>query len=290
MIYYRRKVEKIMVKILEELRRSFSTLSRSQKKIATYILENPTTVAFMTAQQLAEQSGTSEATVVRFARAVGLEGFPNLKSKLQSCVEDRLTAAERLESYRTIGKKANLVQNVISQDLDKETLPYINIEDSSIVALSKVICSAPQVYLIGLRSARALIEYLVAYLSWFLPNIVPLAGDSFTESLGLADKSSLVLGISFPRYTQLTIDCLSFAHDQGFLTASITDSEKSPLAKVSDYHLFVPCSHLAFIDSLVLPMCAINALLLQIVECLGGEAQERLLHLEALWKRAGTYH
>ena len=68
-----------MVKILEELRRSFSTLSRSQKKIATYILENPTTVAFMTAQQLAEQSGTSEATVVRFARAVGLEGFPNLK-------------------------------------------------------------------------------------------------------------------------------------------------------------------------------------------------------------------
>lgn len=276
--------------ILDDIQFKMKSFSRSQKKIAQFILQNPTTTAFLTAQQMAERVGVSEATVIRFADALGLKNFPSLKTALQETVEHRLLSTERLESHRASGKGANLVQNVITRDFGKASHPLNLLKDASIIGLARAICAAPALYLIGHRSAKALVEYLKAYLSWFFPQVTALSGDGLVEALALAPSKSLVIGISFPRYTQLTIDCLHLAHQRGFSTAAITDSPQSPLAAKAKYLLAVPCSHFAFIDSFAVPICALNALLLQVTECLGPTAQHRLEQLEAIWEESKIYY
>ena len=73
------------------------TFSKGQKRIASYILDNFDTAAFMTAGRLGKETSVSESTVVRFATALGYEGYPQLQRSLQELVSHRLTANQRVE-------------------------------------------------------------------------------------------------------------------------------------------------------------------------------------------------
>ena len=57
----------------------FDEFSRSQKDVAQYVVDHLDEVAFHTAEELARRANTSSSTVVRFAQALGFEGFPELQ-------------------------------------------------------------------------------------------------------------------------------------------------------------------------------------------------------------------
>src|SRR5213592_4322675 len=58
----------------------FDEFSRSQKDVAQYVVDHLDEVAFHTAEELARRANTSSSTVVRFAQALGFEGFPELQA------------------------------------------------------------------------------------------------------------------------------------------------------------------------------------------------------------------
>ena len=63
-----------------EIRQRFEEFSRSQKDVGQYIVDHLDEAAFHTAEELARRANTSSSTVVRFAQALGFEGFPELQS------------------------------------------------------------------------------------------------------------------------------------------------------------------------------------------------------------------
>src|SRR4051794_41833710 len=58
----------------------FDDFSRSQKDVGQYIVDHLEEAAFHTAEELARRANTSSSTVVRFAQALGFEGFPELQA------------------------------------------------------------------------------------------------------------------------------------------------------------------------------------------------------------------
>jgi DNA-binding MurR/RpiR family transcriptional regulator len=62
-----------------EIRQRFDEFSRSQKDVGQYIVDHLEEAAFHTAEELARRANTSSSTVVRFAQALGFEGFPELQ-------------------------------------------------------------------------------------------------------------------------------------------------------------------------------------------------------------------
>ena len=64
----------------EEIRQRFDEFSRSQKDVGQYIVDHLEEAAFHTAEELARRANTSSSTVVRFAQALGFEGFPELQA------------------------------------------------------------------------------------------------------------------------------------------------------------------------------------------------------------------
>jgi DNA-binding MurR/RpiR family transcriptional regulator len=61
---------------ISRINQKFNSMSKSHKKIAAFVLEQYENAAFMTAAKLAKAVNVSEATVVRFAYALGYEGYP----------------------------------------------------------------------------------------------------------------------------------------------------------------------------------------------------------------------
>ncbi|SUA45622.1 MurR/RpiR family transcriptional regulator [Nocardia africana] len=62
--------------LLTELRRRLDSMSPSHRKLAERVMSDPETVAFMTVSELASAAGVNQATVVRFANGLGLQGYP----------------------------------------------------------------------------------------------------------------------------------------------------------------------------------------------------------------------
>lgn len=274
--------------IWSHLKKSLPSLPRAQKIVAKYILGNPPETIFMTSQQLGQKSGTSEATVVRLATTLGFQGFPEFKEALQKEAKQQLSTLGRLKRHQASTKNSMLADIVLSE-IEGAAEALATASDLGIEELAAAICESDAVYIIGLRSARSLAIYMQFYLSWFLPQVYLPENDFFESYLVSAPKNSIVVGISFPRYTRLTVECLGQAKKMGFRTAAITDSPTSPLARITDISVISPCFHIAHIDSLMIPSGMVNAILIEVTNRLGRDALDRLSALEAVWADDDIY-
>ena len=67
------------VSILEKIFSIYPVLFDEEKRVADYVLQNEAKVVDMTVSDLAAACGTSDATVVRFCKKCGCNGFHHLK-------------------------------------------------------------------------------------------------------------------------------------------------------------------------------------------------------------------
>ncbi|MDL2298654.1 MurR/RpiR family transcriptional regulator [Synergistaceae bacterium OttesenSCG-928-D05] len=271
------------------MKKQLETLPRAQKNAAKYMLENPSESLFMTAQALGVMSHTSEATVIRLAATLGFPGFPEFKEALQREAKNQLSTFGRLTEHRAKHEQENGIYKNILFELNQSAPKLAEIDAASVRALASAICASESVYLIGLRSTRSLAVYMQYYLTWFLPHVYTPENDFVENYIVTAPKNSLVVGISFPRYTRLTLRSIEMANKMGIKTAAITDAASSPLAQAAKISVLVPCVHVAHIDSLMLPLAMANAILVEVANQLGGKALERLNQLEKMWDKEGVY-
>ena len=72
--------------ILDIIQENMAGLSKGRKRVAAYILSNYDKAAFMTAYKMSRQTDVSESTVVRFAAALGYDGYPGMQKALRELV------------------------------------------------------------------------------------------------------------------------------------------------------------------------------------------------------------
>ncbi len=272
-----------------DVKNNVKDLPPAQKQIAEYMLEHKSESIFMTARQLGENAGSSEASAIRLASTLGHANFPDFIKSLQNEAKGQLSTIGRFQTHKLQTQTGGLVAHIINMELEqaRESVPSAN--DNAIKELAAMICAAPAVYIIGLRSAKSLAVYMEFYLSWFFPKIFMPSSDTLNNYLVAAPKNSLVIGISYPRYTKQTIECIALAKKRNFRTAAITDSLSSPLAQEADISVVSPCAHIAHIDSLLIPLGLINALLVEVADHLGAKALARLEELENDWDSGDVY-
>ena len=104
-----------MQDMMRRLNQSGKRLSKGHRKIAEYIVEHYDKAVFMTASKLGEKVGVSESTVVRFASAMGYEGYPQLQRALQELVRHWLTAVQRFEMATDIDQ-SEVLRTVLARD------------------------------------------------------------------------------------------------------------------------------------------------------------------------------
>lgn len=93
------------------LARRIDSLTHAQQDLARYILDHNEPAAFMTARQLADAVGQSDAAVVRFAQAVGYTGYPELRTGLRGGL---LESTSSTATWRTACAKKALAMRRMS--------------------------------------------------------------------------------------------------------------------------------------------------------------------------------
>lgn len=279
-----------MQDMIDRLNQSGKRLSKGHRKIAQYIVEHYDKAVFMTASRLGESVGVSESTVVRFASAMGYEGYPQLQRSLQELVSHRLTANQRFEMSTEIDPREALGV-VLKSDMQNLRATLEQMDADVFEDVVKRLLSAGSIYVMGLRSAAPLAQFMGYYLNYIFDNVhlVSSGATDVFEEISKLKENDVLVGISFPRYSTRTLEAMRFAKRCGAQVVAITDGPMSPLADMADATLTARTDMASFVDSLAAPLSLINALLV----ALGLHRKEALTkhfrQLESIWETYEVY-
>lgn len=276
--------------IIRRLNLRGRTLSKGHRRIAAFIAERSDKAAFMTAVTLGHSCGVSESTVVRFATAMGYEGYPELQAALQELVRQRLTASERFNIASEI-KENDVLRTVLKNDMRNIRMTTEDLSQKDFDRAVELLLSARRIYVMGLRSAAPLATFLGHYLRLIFDEVVMVQntiGEVFDEVERIT-ATDVMVGVSFPRYSTRTVDCMHIARENGARVIGVTDGAMSPLSVVADVCLYAHTDMASFVDSLAAPLSLLNALIVALSLRRREELSARLRRLETLWNAHGVY-
>lgn len=277
--------------LLNRIQSRFKKLSKGQKRIADYILNNYDKVAFMTAASLGQAVDVSESTVVRFANALGYGGYPKLQKALQESIKTKLTTVQRFEMSKELESNTDIYKKIMNQDIENIQRSVEDLDIANLMEIADKVHKARRVYVLGLRSSSVLAQYLSFYLNFSIDrvNVIPVGAlDAFDSVINLTEKDLLIV-ITFPRYSNQTLKLATYAHDHNIPIVSITDSVLSPVAPLSEQVLTAKYDMTTFIDSLVAPMSIINSLILAVGMKNRDFLDKKFKSLEKIWEESHTY-
>lgn len=277
--------------ILSTLQASLPTFSKGQRLIAKYILEYYDKAAFMTANKLGKTVGVSESTVVRFAVELGYDGYPKMQKALQEMVLNRLTSVQRIGVTNDRIGDQDVVSMVLQSDIEKlrQTGETVSREDFS--SAVNAILKAKRVYIMGVRSAAPLANFLGYYLNYMFNNvhIITNSGTEMFEKIVGITSEDVVVAISFPRYSSSTLRGAQYCRSTGATVIGLTDTRLSPLGQNADHVLVAKSDMVSLVDSLVAPMSVINALIVAIAAKREQRLSKIFTSLEKIWDEYHVY-
>ena len=279
-----------MQDMIDRLNQSGKRLSKGHRKIAQYIIEHYEKAVFMTASKLGESVGVSESTVVRFASAMGYEGYPQLQRSLQELVSHRLTANQRFEMATEIDPREALGV-VLKSDMQNLRATMEQMDAAVFEDVVNRLLSAKSIYVMGLRSAAPLAQFMGYYLNYIFDNVhlVSSGATDVFEEISKLKENDVLVGISFPRYSTRTLEAMRFAKRCGAQVVAITDGPMSPLADMADATLTARTDMASFVDSLAAPLSLINALLVALGLHRKDALKEHFRQLESIWETYEVY-
>ncbi|MDH7488671.1 MAG: MurR/RpiR family transcriptional regulator [Anaerolineae bacterium] len=275
----------------QRLEDRFPSLTKRQRRIADYLLANYDEAAFLSAADLVERLHVSEATLGRFARAVGFSGFPALRRYLQELFRRRTTPAGRLQ--RKLHELADGEGSTLSKVLEME-VQYLNEAAHSIDAADfdravQILLGGERIFVFASGPSAVLAD--LAELRFRRLGILTLAmtesGRHLLEKLQLLEPRDAVLAAGFQYVRHELVAVLDHARAVGCRSVLLTDTLGPALRHKADVVLAARRGPVSTFHSLTVPMSILNALILAVAM---ARPQESLAALNRLERLRETYN
>ncbi len=278
--------------LLRKINEGYPKFSKGQKKLAEFIKKDYDKAAFLTAAKMGEEVGVSESTVVRFAMALGYDGYPGFQRALEELVRTKLNSIQRMEvTYGRISQ-GEILASVLQSDIEKIKLTMEVIDQAAFEMAVDTILNARKMYVIGIRSCAPLASFLCFYLNLVCDDVISVNTNSpseIFEQLLRIGEEDVIIGISFPRYSMRTLKALEYASNRKAKVITLTDSVHSPMTLYSSCNLIARSDMASIVDSLVAPLSVVNALVVALCMKKQKEVITTLTTLEGIWDEYQVY-
>ncbi|MCW6665331.1 MurR/RpiR family transcriptional regulator [Aerococcaceae bacterium NML191219] len=216
-----------------KIRKSLPDCTPVEKQLAEYILNNKSAVIHYSAQLLAENSNTSAATVVRYAKKLGYKGFQQLKIDLAKDNSEQEVSFDDiiLEEDDTL----TLVKKSYSSNLKtlEQTYNLINVEHLS--SAIHLLTQAETIYLVGVGGSSIICEDLMHKLTRINKKVIFHQNfHIFLHNLTYIKPKDVLIAVSYSGETPEIINAVKFANAAHAPVVAITQFRKNTLAKLAD--------------------------------------------------------
>ncbi len=221
--------------ITKRIRTQYTSLSKTQRKIADYLLTNSNRVAFITLKDLSEEVNSAEVTILNFCKKIGCNSFVDLKREFQDYIKLKSSHPDRLANVLSnIESIDSNLADIISSEMQciEDAINRINVDD--IKDATKLIKEASRVYLIGAGISEAVTNFLLLRLKYLgiSAEIFNVTSDHLVSlQMSKRLKNSVFIIVSLPIYTKLVTGFTKYLKEKDNSIIVLTDSVESPIAK-----------------------------------------------------------
>jgi DNA-binding MurR/RpiR family transcriptional regulator len=251
------------------LKENYEQLTESQKIIGKYLLDHIRGIPFLSAAELGERVGFSDATIIRFARSVGYEGYSDLKNSIIAMNQKMASPDERvLKNLADLDSLDDLGLRVAELDLKNLQDFLIGINMKRIESAVELIYNSKTIYFIGLQDSALVVDFLLLHMRRMGFDVMSITegGLENIEKLGAVKAGDLLIACSFPRYSKTTFNAILFAKRKGARVISFTDSELSIIGVKSDIAFDIKTDNSGFFNSHIVTLELCNILLIKLLE------------------------
>lgn len=248
---------------------NYQELTKSEKQIANYLRKNQEESAFLSAAELAERLGLSEATIVRFARTVGFDSYPAMREVLQENFRRRVTHSTRLQSrLEDLRDGGDIFERMVASEIDYLSHALETVDRDSFQQAVDLMKSHKRIFVFGLGPSVSLVELMDIRLRRVGWDVIPLitTGREFLEPLLKMNEDDLVFAICFFDVTPPLELLLDYANEVKSKIIMLTDTLGSIVGDRADVVLAARRGPVSGFHSLVVPMTIINTLLLALAQ------------------------
>jgi DNA-binding MurR/RpiR family transcriptional regulator len=277
--------------IREHILALFETLPLKQRRLARFFLDHEDVIAFASASEVADRAEASAATVVRFCRTLGFEGYTDLQTAIRTQFPQYRTAVQKLTDRLANGSRVENLPAQVAQTNSLNIEQTMNqISRTDLAAAAAAITRAEQIRIFagGLSAAAAVLaEHAFTVLG--LSARVCLNGGA-AQALEISQLSSrdLVMVISIWRYLRDTVLVAQAARELGATCIALTDSPVAPIAGLADYTFVAATDGVAHSRSLTGIFALIELLSAAIAIQRPQESLAALQRIDALYRQNGA--
>lgn len=266
--------------VADEIRSRMPDLRPAERKVARILLSDYPSAGLSTVADLADRASVSGPSVVRFAQALGFDGFPGMQAQLRAELTRRSTGPLARATWQVEpGSQTELLMRRAT-DLGKMALDSLAMIppadlDAAITLLSD---SSRRVFLSGGRFTGRVVEYLALHLEQVRSKIRYL-GDPLGTDLGqLLDigRRDIYLLMDVTRYQRSILEVAQTVRKHGVTIILVTDEQLSPVANLADVVLPASVESPSPFYSLTAAFMLVELLVVPVLERLGESAHTRM--------------
>lgn len=220
-----------------QVRKMYKQLRPSEQKVADTLLTPGFDITDISIEGLSKLADVSQPTIIRFANALGLKGFKELKRKLldemlqKDMTQQEMVTLPVLPEDKLIDIPAKVIQTNIKhlQDTLKSLSSY------ELIRAIQAITKAKTVALFAVENSSCVAEDLKTKLIYMGINALHYLDPHLqTVSAKNLTPNDVAIGISYTGFSGHTVDSLRMAKESGATTMAVTNSEKVLLNKYAD--------------------------------------------------------
>jgi len=244
----------------------FQRLPANQQKVASYILQQPNELAFVTTDTLARRLQVSKPTIVRFAKSLGYDGFTELQQECLGALQADLSSVNEFLGELKKQTHDEALTKVVEAEVQNINETLNHFDRAAFDDVVSMLLGANNVLTMGVGVSSLLSQILAYELAQVAINARSIAASPmrFVEQLALARNKDVVVGFSFPPYSRETIDATAFAKEQGAQVIAFTDTLTSPITYHADRVIVVRSRNMLYTNSIAAISIMMNAIVTQI--------------------------
>ena len=274
----------------ETIAAAYPRLSPQLQRLSRFALEKPHDLALGTVAAVAQANEVQPSSMIRFANALGFDGFSQMQQVFQShLVERSAPYRERIRQMRRGGQggDAGVLPQFVGEAIGELQQLEEHVDSARLAAAAKILASAPQIHVLAQRRAFPVACYLAYALNQLelQAHLLDGLGGMLGEFAHTIRAGDALLVASFRNYTPAVVETALAGRARGVSVIAITDSALSPLKPAADVCFELGDDSTRPFRSLVAPLCLAQALVVSTGHHLAAGASGRRAAKAAKKKR-----
>lgn len=236
--------------IMTAIKELLPELTKTQVRIANYILDNPDEICFSSLKKLAEEIGVTETTIINFCKKTEYESYAGIKTAMRNYLQDRLLWNSKLESTSAVYDADDEMVEKLKRN-QKEILESSieNISSGELFDFVDTLSTAEHIYICAHSASLLIARNFYDKLRSTGASVSVVDVNDYTDVLDMLTHrkaADVFILITLPYYSVQTVAISDYLASVDATILAMTDKITSPIARNAKQVLLFNTKHVIF--------------------------------------------